>query len=366
MSMRRRSVIAGIITLLLVADAVMTGSSASKAATGGSQRRASVAAQGSPLIAFLRYTPTTPSVVWITRPTGGVPRRLGPGAQPLISPAGGYYVAATAINSKRSAMLIYSTEGGTPRGFFSSDQLIATPLAWSPNGRYLAVSLLGTAVNSTRGSGLAVVDTQTWSTTIVARGVIYGASFDPTGSGELVYASASSQLLKAPANLHTVSVTGGATTMLTHDGGSLFPVWGATGIVFDRETRRGVAKAPAYQVWLMRGSHVLQLTSLKIPSLLDGLVPLAVSANGNRIIAEYGGEDTSDAWTIQISPREVSQVKIGDQDVQAAGISRDGTRLLVGVGAFEQSAGHGSVETMTFGGGGVVNVTQGVEASWNG
>jgi len=365
MSMRRRSVIAGIITLLLVVDAVMTGSSSSKAATGGSQRRASVAAQGSPLLAYLGPS-NTQSIVYISGESGAQKRRLGPGDQPLISPDGGYYVAASATNFKGPALLVYSTEGGSPRQFFESGNQTATPLAWSPNGRYLAVSLLSTSINSARGASLAVIDTQTWTVTIVAKGVISGASFDPSGAAELVYGSSASQLLKDPSNLHEVSVEGGASTSLTHNGRSIAPVWGSQGIIFDREQLRGAAKAPEYQMWLMRGSHLEQLTSVKVSALVDGLVPLDVSSDGNRIIAAYVGQDTDEAWTIQISPRKVRQVTLGQNTVQSAGISSDGQQLLLDVGSFEQSPAHGTVETMPFAGGRLSAVTAGANASWDG
>jgi hypothetical protein len=343
----------------------VAGSSSSKAAITGSRRDASVAAQGSSLVAYVGPSKTR-SIVYITRENGGSRRRLGPGEHPLISPDGGYYVAASATTFNGPALLLYSTEGGSPRPVFDSGNQTATPLAWSPNGRYLAVALLGTSVSSARGAGLAVIDTQTWTVKIVANGVISGASFDPSGAPELVYGASASQLLKDPSNLHEVSVEGGKSTTLTHDGHSLNPVWGSKGIVFDRERMRGIAKAPVYQLWLMAGSHLTQLTSLKISALVDGLVPLAVSASGNRMVAEFVGEDTSNAWQIQISPRKVTQVTLGQDSVQAAGISSDGTRLLVDVGDFEQSSGSGSVDTLAFGGGGVVKVAPGTNASWNG
>jgi hypothetical protein len=377
MSLGRGSAAATALAVAALVAAVGSGLSSARAAAGGSGSVAAAQTSGTPLVAYLRYTATSPSTIWITRPTGGPQRRLGRGEQPLISPDGGYYVAATAVNSNGPALLIYSTEGGSPRSFFSSAQANATPAAWSANGRYLAVALLGTSVNSARGSGLAVIDTQTWTTKIVASGIIYGASFnpieppnDPTAAPQLVYASAPSLLGSAPSNLRTVGVDGGESTMLTHDGHSLNPVWGARGIVFDRERmRKGVAQAPEYQVWLMAGSHLQhqqQLTSLKVPSLDDGLVPLAVSADGNRIIATFGGEDTSYAWRIQITPRQVAPVTIGHQYVQAAGISLDGTRLLVDVGDFEQMSSRGSVDTVAFGGGDVVKVARGADGSWNG
>lgn len=366
MSFRRVYAAAMAATVTLASTAVAAGLSSATAAPGRAPAATAAVSKGSPLVTYLRYTATSPSTIWIASPSGGTQRRLGPGGQPLISPAGGHYVAASSNSSKGPALLIYPTEGGAPRSFFSSGQVTATPVAWSPSGRYLAVALLGTSVSSTRGSGLAVIDTKDWTTTIVAKGIIYGASFNPRGTQELVYASASSQLLDKPTNLRTVSVDGGVATLLTHDGRSLNPVWGVNGIIFDRERLRGISRAPAYQVWLLGEGHLTQLTSLKIASLVDGLVPLAVSANGNRIVAEFVGEDTSNAWQIQISPRKVSPVTVGKQSIQAAGISSDGTRLLVDVGDFEQSSSDGSVETLGFGGGGVVKVAQGADASWNG
>jgi hypothetical protein len=363
MSMRRRSVIAVVITLLLVVDAVVAGS-ASKAATGASQRKASVAAQGSPLVTYLGPSKTQ-SIVYIARPNGGAQRRLGPGTDPLISPAGGYYVAASATNFKGGALLLYSTEGGAPRQFFDTGNQTATPLAWSPNGRYLAVALLGTDANSTRGSGLAVIDTQSWATTIVAKGIIYGASFNPQGTQELVYASAQSQLGKDPSDISSVSVYGGKSTPLIHGGRNLFPVWAPQGIIFDRSRARSGEQAPEYQVWLMGRGELKQLTSVKVSALTDGLVPLAVSANGNRILAAFVGEDTYEAWTIQLSPRKVKQIMLGQESVQPAGISSDGKRLLLDIGSFETSPSNGTVETMPFAGGRMSKVVAGADASWN-
>ena len=363
MSMRRRTVIAVMITLLLVVDAVVAGSS-SKAATGGPQGEASVAAQGSPLVAYLGPS-NTQSIVYVTGERGGPKRRIGLGEQPLISPDGAYYVAASATNFKGGALLLYSTEGGAPRQFFDSGNQTATPLAWSPNGRYLAVGLLGTSVNSARGAGLAVIDTQTWSVKLVAKGVISGASFDPSGAPELVYGLSASQLLTAPSNLREVSVEGGASTPLTQNGRSIAPIWGAKGIIFTREQMRGMDKAPEYQLWLMRGSQLEQLTSLKANALVDGLIPLDVSSDGNRIIAAFVGQDTDEAWTVQISPRKVRQVPFGQTTVQPAGISSDGQQLLLDAGSFEQSPAHGTVETMAFAGGRPSTVTAGAGASWN-
>jgi hypothetical protein len=90
-----------------------------------------------------------------------------------------------------------------------------------------------------------------------------------------------------------------------------------------------------------------------------------VSANGNRILAAFVGEDTYEAWTIQISPRRVKQITLGQDSVQPAGISSDGKRLLLDIGSFETSPSNGTVETMPFAGGRMSKVVAGADASWN-
>jgi hypothetical protein len=51
--------------------------------------------------------------------------------------------------------------------------------------------------------------------------------------------------------------------------------------------------------------------------------------------------------------------------VQGAAISADGRSVLVSAGAFEQSPGHGTVETVPFGGGAPTVLARGAsEPSW--
>ncbi|MGO9751266.1 MAG: hypothetical protein ACLP8S_06820 [Solirubrobacteraceae bacterium] len=310
------------------------------------------------LIAFVRETNTSPPVVWVADGNGSHARKLGNGDLPAVAP-GGSMVAAE--RESGGVVFLYSTSGAPMRTFRTSGDPVA--FAWSPDSRYLAVEIDSTALNGVTGAGLAVIDTTTNRYKMVARGDINGAGFAVNGSDRIVYGSSPSLNQSAPANLYTIDPDGSAHAQITHDGVSLDPIWGAKGIAFDREQRRGQNAGPAYQVWLLNGTHLQQLTHMSIPSLLAGLVPVAFSANGNRMIAGYEGEDTNYAWTIQISPLRVRQIP---GFVQAGGISQDGNSLLIDSGAFMQSADHGTVESIPFAASHPVQkLVRGALPSWN-
>jgi dipeptidyl aminopeptidase/acylaminoacyl peptidase len=289
-----------------------------------------------PLVAFVRGTLRLS--VWVGAAGGGRARRLGPGADPLISPNGAY-VAAAQLGSGGTGLVLY-TIGGAARRFFAHEPAGAAPLAWSPDSRYLAVALNPTTAGSTRGAGLALIDTRTMRVARIARGVIEGASFAPVGAARIVYASSSSMRFTAP-------------------------VWGALGIAFARERLRAGGAAPVYQVWLKRGSRLTRLTDLRVPMLLDGLRPVQFSADGRRLLAEYVGEDTSQAWTITLRPLRVREVRVDAQQVQGYAISRNGRELLVDSGGFEAPPSAGRVESVAFGGGRPALLYRGDQPSWD-
>jgi hypothetical protein len=308
----------------------------------------------------------TPSV-WIANANGSDPRRLAVGNEALISPNGAF-VAVQRFAQSGVALELYSTRGKLLAGYFDSAKDTATPLAWSADSRYLAVGL---SSNQTTGGGaLGLIDTSTLKSRVVATGAIAGASFNPAGT-ELVFGLSGSVQLSYPVNLYVAGVIGGGTAQLTTNGDSFEPVWAHSGIVFDRSTPRGVSKAPIYQLWIDVAGKLRQLTHMRVPAELSGLAPLEASADGNRLIAEYGGEDTSYAWTVQLSPLEVKPLKVAGQSVdagqvQGAQISSDGKRLLVDVGGLEHAADKGEVESVGFGGGIATKLAAGSQPSWSG
>jgi hypothetical protein len=324
------------------------------------------ARQSGPAVAYVTDTAQSPPSVWVTY-DGSDNRRLGPGTDPLMS-SSPQWVAASLIGSSGPALAIYD-EGGVPLEYLNLASATATPLAWSRDLRYLAVSLQSNSLtNAAYGSGLVVIDLGLHTLTRIARGQIYGASFAPNGSDELVYARARSQLLTAPVNLYMSRPNGSEERAFTRDGRSLNPVWGRRGIAYDRERLRRNA-SPAYEIWLRSatGTGIRRLTDLRVSPVVSGLVPLAFSGDGSRLLAEFEGEDTSEAWTVVLPTGRTRRVTVRGRAVQGAGISGDGTSLLIDEGGFEEPPSHGRVATVPFfGGRSKVLVTHGSQAGWEG
>ena len=313
------------------------------------------------LIAFEKGGSRGPASVWVARLDGSHARRHGTGGQPLVSPDG--TIVAADDFADPDQLILYSAFGGVRERVKLGSY--ATSLAFSPDSRYLLVALAGNGVKGT-GGGLMVLDTSTGKRTVIVSGTIYGASFAPGSSDRIVYAKAASQAIRAPVNLEEIAVDGRQAARITSDGHSLWPVWGAKGIVFDRERYRGEQAAPAYQLWLMHDGHARQLTHQKVPALLDGLVPLQFSADGNRLVAEYEGEDTSWAYAVQLDPLKVRQVVIAGNGVQGHAISANGRSLLVDSGELFNPPNRGEVQTVPFGGGKARKLVAGAQPSWNG
>jgi hypothetical protein len=296
--------------------------------------------------------------VWVVNADGSHGTRLGAGEQPLISPDG-TMVAASEFGPHGHALVIYSTSGKPKQGYLNLATTSASALAWSPDSRYLAVELIdqtasGTATKAGDG-GVGVVDTTAHTIKRIAAGFPNGASFDPARAAgdRLAYGLAHAHNLNPPSNIATANPDGSDVTQITHDGRSLYPVWGAGGIAFDRERFRG-DNAPAFNIWSMQGdgSHATQVTHLQPGPLRDGLIPLALSASGNRMIAQYVGEDTNEAYTVSVTGHRARRITVPHHSsVQAGGISSNGRTLLVTLDAFENPTAAGKVALLPFSGG---------------
>jgi hypothetical protein len=327
---RRRIVSAALVAVVLV---VLLTIDIDVPAGAGSTR--------APRLAYVTGTASSTPQVWLTDVRGGGrARHIGPGQDPVLAPDGALLAASSAAGGW-PALTLYSAGGTTLRRLFDGAQDTALAQAWSPDSRYLAVGLGSRNPASAAASGLAVIDVETLAATLVARGAIYGASFAHDGSDRLAYAAAASPALDARVDIHTIGPDGSAPAQITHDGRSLYPVWGATGIAFDREQLRREA-APAYQIWTMNrdGSAPAQLTHLHVPPLMDGLVPLAAPADdGGWLLAEYEGLNTSQAWAISLSTRQAHRLEIDGAPVTAAALSSSGATALVDRGGFLQPPG---------------------------
>jgi len=325
-------------------------------------------------LAYVTESARSPARVWLASGAGGEAKLLGPGDEPLLAPDG-QLVAASLFGTGASAtfgpaLAVYAAAGkSAQRNYLSRASVIATPLAWSPDSRYLAVFFQETAIRSSGDrSGLAVVDTASDSLAKIAYGQIFGASFAPDGSDRIVYGRAPSLSGSAPVNLYVSGPEGAGEHALSADGRSLNPVWGPRYIAYDRESLRS-GEAPAFQVWLASPTRTAlrRVTHVGVGPLVTGLVPIAFSADGSRLLAEYEGQDTSEAWTVRVASGRAHRLTAGGRSAMAAGISRSGTTVLVDEGSFEEPPSSGRIATLPFAGGRAsVLVARGGQASWNG
>jgi hypothetical protein len=326
-----------------------------------------------PRLTYLTETAAGTPKVWIAAANGSAPKLLGLGQQPLLAPDGQSVAVAlfgTVSGPQESgpAIGIYPSSGAPIADYLSLEAATATPLAWSPDSRYLAVFAQSNAtVGIAASSSLDVIDTQTGTVTTIAHGEIYGASFARDGSDRLVFATARSLSSTARTNLYVAEADGAGVHPITSDGRSLFPVWGPTYIAYDRERPRRLS--PEYQIWLatLTNPRVRKLTHVRVNSLAQGLVPLAFSATATRLLAEFVGEDTSEAFAVNAANGRARPLHVGREEVQGAGISSDGSTLLLDTGSFEQAPSHGRIMTVPWAGGPpTVLVAHGAQASWNG
>jgi hypothetical protein len=312
--------------------------------------------------------------VSVVNSTGTGRKDLGHGEQPLVSPSG-QMVAASNYGSHGRALIVYSTTGNGKQQYINLAQTAATALAWSPDSRYIAVQLIDTTPSSTAtnpgAGGLAILDTTTHTVKRIIRGFIVGASFEPSANAtdRLVYGLSRSQKANSATNVYTINADGTGETQISHNNRSLWPVWGSTGIAYDDERFRG-ENAPDYNIWLMNsdGSHRTQITHVAAGPLVEGLIPIAFSATGSRMVAEFEGQDTSEGYTVSVATHKATLIKVAHHNsVNADGISRSGNTLLVTLDAFENPTADGKVAMIPFSSGSpkVLAKHAGI-ATWNG
>ncbi|MGA2454979.1 MAG: hypothetical protein ABSG93_15815 [Solirubrobacteraceae bacterium] len=325
-----------------------------------------------PRLAYLTETATSTPKVWLASASGGEAKLLGPGQQPLLAPNGqsvavSLFGTAPGVDEHGPSIGIYPASGAAVADYLNLETSTATPLAWSPDSRYLAIYMQSNqTVEIAAGSSLDVIDTQSGTVKTIAQGAIYGASFARDGSDRLVFALSHSLSPSASTNLYESEADGAGVHRITSDGRSLEPLWGPTYIAYDRERMRHLS--PEYQIWLATpaGVRVRKLTHIHVGALVQGLVPLAFSAGGSRLLAEFEGQDTSAAYAVNVVTGRVHSVTVHGQMVQGAGISSDGSTLLLDEGSFEQPPSHGRIVTVPFAGGRPkVLVAHGAQASWN-
>jgi Tol biopolymer transport system component len=308
-------------------------------------------------LVYLTGLAGTHPVVHVAAGDGSGARTLGPGVDAQISPDGANVAIITPYGRNGTTLVVRPTAGGAARTLSGPHDTIG-PLTWSPDGTHLAA-----VVESSR---LLVFDIVGGTKSVVARTQVQGVTFSPQ-SDRIAWGGTPSTRRQTPVNVIVAQLDGSGAHAITHDGRSLYPVWGPKRIAFTHERLRR-QDAPVFQLRVMRadGSGVRQLTNMRIPTLVSGLTATAWSADGTRLLAEYGGQDTSEAWTVDVRSGRARDLTGRADGVIGAGLSADGSTVLVQRGYFDDPNNQ-SVATLPFSGGrATVLVAHGSEPSWGG
>ncbi len=303
--------------------------------------------------------PLNPSI-WSAANDGSGARRLAPGSNPRISPNGAIvaFLHQSKGRSSQPELMLGPADGSAPVSRLVSGWRETSSFDWSPDSSSVA-AVLGPELGSKR---LVLIDVVTGTQQTIARGFFSGVSFAPEG-GQLVYGKAASEAFPPRSDLYrldllppgAIGVAPEEPHRVTNDHRSLDPLWGPNGrIVFVKQLGAKQRRyGPKNELYLMDpgGKQVRRLTHTKVGPLLQGLSPTQWSSNGRRLLAQFGGQDTS--YAVTVNPRTGAQrplIEATEQGFAGAALSADGKLVLGATGGFEPGPGR-DVATVPYGGG---------------
>jgi Tol biopolymer transport system component len=308
-----------------------------------------------------------PHVV-VAQDNGKGAKPIGAGTDPKVAPDGKLVVfeREDAAKGKGPEMKLYDLATGKTKTIFTSWRE-SYSFAWSPDSTMVAA--LGG--NELGKRTLYVIDVETGKKTRIANGYFNGLSFSPD-SEELAYGLASEEF-GGKVNIMRVPVAGGPASPLTHDGISSAPLWGPQGqIVFVKQLNaKGRKYGPKNDLFLMNanGKGVKRLTHTVVGELVAGLFPLAWSASGNQLLAEFGGQDTS--YAVAVNPKTGRETNLSPTNSESgfAGVTLtpDGKTVLGVIGGWEGALTSLEIASVPYKGGKPkVIVKGGFNPSWGG
>ncbi len=290
---------------------------------------------------------TSKPVVYAAEDNGKGAHRIGPGRSPKVSPDGS--MVAFEREGKNDELKLATADGSSVRTLLKNLRG-GYSVVFSPDSSMIA-ALRGPELGKQK---LVVVDVETGAQLTVASGYFNGFSFSPEGN-ELVYGKANTEKYPPRSDVYRYAIVSGATKRLTKDHNSLDPLWGPTGrIVFVKQLGAKQRKyGPKNELYLMNpnGSRVKRLTHTKVGALLQGLYPTEWSSNGARLLAEFGGQDTS--YAVSVNAKTGAQrptYKAGEYPFVGTALSGDGKTVLGFTGGYEPGPTH-NVATIPFNGG---------------
>jgi hypothetical protein len=295
--------------------------------------------------------PLNPAV-YAASDNGSGAHRLGPGSNPHVSPDGKSVAYLREGPGSAQELKLAPAQGGPSRTLMAGWRE-SFHLAFSPDSQTIA-ALRGPEIGKLK---LVLIDVASGAQRVLATGYFSGFSFSPQGD-ELVYARATSDGYPAPSDLYRVSTSGGKAARLTQNHSSLDPLWGPNErIVFVKQLGAKHRRyGPKNELFLINpnGKGLKRLTNTKVAPLLQGLYPTEWSASGNRLLAEFEGQDTSYAVTVDPktgAQRAIDKRNQGESGFVGTAISKDGTSVLGYTGGFDPGSAH-NVATFPYGGGG--------------
>lgn len=317
--------------------------------------------------------PLSPAV-YVANDNGSAARKVGAGSNPYVSPDG-QTVAFYRLGkgNQPPELMVAAASGGAPKKLASGwqDPFVS---AWSPDSARIAV-LLGPETGKQR---LTTIDLASGAEQVIASGYFSGVSFAPQGSEQLVYARAASESFPPRSDIYridllppgAVGVAAPKPQRLTRDHRSLSPLWGPSErIVFVKHLGEKTRKyGPKNDLFLMdpSGKRVKRLTHTKVAPLLSGLSPTEWSANGKHLLAEFGGQDTT--YAVTVNPKtgaERALTKEREVGFVGTALSKDGTAVLGSLGGFEPGPGHKVVSIPYRGGIAKVLANNASEPDWS-
>lgn len=312
--------------------------------------------------------------VFVANDNGSSARKIGLGSNPRVSPDGQTIVFYRAGKGNQPAdLMVAAATGGAARKLLSGWQN-SFVFAWSSDSSTIAV-LRGPEVGKQR---LVTVDLASGEQHTIDRGYFSGVSFAPGGSEQLVYAKAASESFPPRSDVYRIdilppgaeSVAAEEPRQVTTDHRSFSPLWGPSGrIVFVKHLgEKSRMYGPKNDLFLINpnGKQVKRLTNTKVEPLLSGLSPTEWSAGGNRLLTEFGGQDTS--YAVAVNPRtgaERALTKEREVGFVGTALSSDGKLVLGSLGGFEPGPGHKVVSIPYAGGKPKVLANNASEPDWS-
>lgn len=299
--------------------------------------------------ATLTYTKgNTKPKVYLAENNGKGAKSIGAGRNSRISPDGETVIYERETN-QGSEMRLYSVAAKKSQRMLNP-WVESFVFAWSPDSTKIA-ALTG-PLNGQQT--LLVIDTTTMKRTKIATGYFNGVSFSPT-SEEIVYGVAPTFAYPGKSTLYREGIDGTGKVALSHDKMSAYPLWGPKGqIVFARQLGAKTRKyGPANQLFVMNenGEQISQVTHTKVDPLAQGLTPVAFSANGARLLTEFGGQDQG--YGVAVSLVTGAEKKLTDDPetgFQGSALTADGSTIL-GTTGLGFGPSHPKIVTMPWGGG---------------